>query len=687
MSSFSSLSSIGPPASQYRTDDGHDPRPRTPCLQTHTQPGSPYPRPASVSRGQYSTPQKRLPSSSTQPAFPPRTPVSGKAAHSGCNVQRRTSVNASHNEVSPVFRVSDSRRPTDGFQTHQSRHAPYERTTRVSPLVWPADSLNRAPSLSSSLTSVPSLAAPPTPRSLASPAHLRGYHRKPFITPSTSRTTLRSECRSSEHTQVQREPPTPSPSPRSHGRQRSQPRTRFSPLVPPRTFTLRRGLVLPRAPPTLAMSLQVHTPSPIMSAGPMPHASSARTRSRSRPPTSRPSSPLTSSVPLPQRPPMTRPPSHSERLLRDTLRRVEEQERRGHHASFTLSPPPPTSNIPPSVVDMFATCRLPAAARDGRRHRRNTSASAQSDSSCDYFEGEPLDEDSQEEEDGGWLWDVNHAGSTSAQRSPASRPARLPTSRKAENVPYGTPASPSPARAQLQRAAQSSPTVPRRHSHSQSASSAAAHPSSRASLDGEQPEPSSRQPAGQLTPHEVVLRSKLEGILKNTANGGSRHRSTERRGADHGLSSGSGNSMASSRNMSGEGDFFFGASSDPSLTSLSSNDSKAASAPKSRESVPSSPRMPRAHLHMSPTAPRSSHRQASSPAPRKGGVSPLTPPPSPPFDVSQAAAHCKNMDGYVSFANIEGLGIPYESDEDAKSRSKWFQWLSAGKGPIAHDRA
>ena len=48
------------------------------------------------------------------------------------------------------------------------------------------------------------------------------------------------------------------------------------------------------------------------------------------------------------------------------------------------------------------------------------------------------------------------------------------------------------------------------------------------------------------------------------------------------------------------------------------------------------------------------------------------------------------MDGYISFANIEGLGIPEgsdeESDEDAKSRSRWFQWLHiSGKTP--DDRA
>ncbi|KAI0829782.1 hypothetical protein BC628DRAFT_1067827 [Trametes gibbosa] len=701
MSSFSSLSSIGrspaPPAShrQFRTDDGHDSRPCTPRSQTHTKPRSHYPRPppspVGVSRGQFTTPQKRLPSSSTMPAFPPSTPPSGKAGHSGPHVQRRPSANASHNEVSPVFRVSDSRRRTDPLQAHQSVHAPSERTTGVSPLVWPAGFLNQAPSLSSSLTSVPSLAAPPTPQSLASPVRLHGYRREAFITPATSHTTLHSECRSSQVVRAQREPLTPSPSPRSHGPQRLRPNTRSSPLVPPRPFTVRRGLVLPRARATLAMSLQVHTPTPIMSSGPLPRVpSSTRPRSRSRPPSSPSSSPLTSSVPLPPRPPMARPPSRSERLLRDTLRRVEEQERISKpHASFTLSPPPPTSNIPPSVVDMFATCRLPAAAHSGRRHRRNTSSSARSDSSCDFFDSEPLDEDSQEEEDGRWLWDINSAGalaSASVHRSPAYHPTRLPHGRKEESIPYGTPSSPSPAQAQLQRAAKSTPTVPRRHSHSQSASHVTTHPPPRSPVDREHSSPSARHHSSQLTPHEVVLRSKLEGILKNTANGGSRTRSTERRGADHGLSSGSGNSMASSRNLSVEGDFFFGASSDPSLTSLSSTDSKAASAPKSRESVPSSPRRARASLNMPAPPLKTSRRQTHSPTPHKGGVGPLTPPPSPPFDVSQAAAHVKNMDGYISFANIEGLGVPHEADEDEKSRSRWFQWLSSGKGPIVHDR-
>ncbi|KAI0633506.1 hypothetical protein C8Q77DRAFT_1157709 [Trametes polyzona] len=398
---------------------------------------------------------------------------------------------------------------------------------------------------------------------------------------------------------------------------------------------------------------------------------------------------------------MPRPPSRSERLLRDTLRRAEEQERSGRShsaASFTLVPSPPSSEIPPSVVDMFAACRLPSAAHGGRRHRRNTSSSVQSESSCDYFEGEPLDEDSQEDEEGaGWLWRANSAGSPSSTSAHGYAHAYYPTrpsaGQKADSFPYGTPVSPSPARAQLQRAAKSSPSVPRRHSHSQSVSHVAAHPPPRTQADVEHSGCACHQTGAALTPHEAVLRSKLEGVLKNAGSRGSRTRSTERKDAEQGLSSGSGNSMASSRNMSGEGDFFFGGSSDPSLTSLSSNDSKGVTASKPRASMPSSPRRAHANLHMPPPSPRPAYRHPSSPGSRKGNVSPLTPPPSPPFNARQAAAQIKGMDGYISFANIEGLGVPGgtddESEEDAKSRSRWFQWLhlTSGKGAVAGDRS
>ncbi|RPD78099.1 hypothetical protein L226DRAFT_520548 [Lentinus tigrinus ALCF2SS1-7] len=377
---------------------------------------------------------------------------------------------------------------------------------------------------------------------------------------------------------------------------------------------------------------------------------------------------------------MPRPPSRSERLLRDTLRRAEEQERLMNPppSLFGLSPPAPNSNVSPSVAQMFGPCRLPAAAHGGRRHRRNTSSSMQSDSSCDYFDGEVVDEDSQEDEDdNGWPWRDDSAGSSASGHDHGH--SYLPA-RAADNALYGTPASPSPARAQLQRAGKTSPSVPRRHSHSQSVSHVAAHPPSRASIDADHT----------LTPHEAVLRNKLEGVLKGVKVQDSRTRSVERQDPDSGFSSGSGNSMASSRNMSGEGDFFFGANGDSSLTSVNSYDGRF----KPVAIGPSSPRTQSRALHMAPNrSPRSAHRPLSS---QRGSsassASPLTPPPSPPFNARQAAAQCRAMDGYISFATIEGLGVPEgsdeESEEEAKSRSRWFQWLHiSGKGAPPHDRA
>lgn len=357
----------------------------------------------------------------------------------------------------------------------------------------------------------------------------------------------------------------------------------------------------------------------------------------------------------------------------------------------------PSSNsngsVPPSVAHMFGPCRPPVATHGGRRHRRNTSSSIQSDSSCDYFEHEVLDEDSPEDEDNESFWAAPSSSGRHAYYSP-----RTVSGSKLDTVPYGTPASPSPARMQLQRAAKSSPSVPRRHSHSQSVSNVAAHPPSYIIGDGDHA----------VTPHEVVLRSRLECVLKNAKVQDRRPHSVERRDADSGFSSGSGNSMASSRNLSGEGDFFFGANADvsvrdrlpyravadplspprqSSLTSLTSNDAKHRYSPNGP-----SPRPNTRTLQMAPHgSPRSTHKPLSS---KKGSISstgPLTPPPSPPFNARQAAAQCKAMNGYISFANIEGLGVPEGSDEEvddeAKSRSRWFQWLHISGKAGVNDRA
>ena len=100
----------------------------------------------------------------------------------------------------------------------------------------------------------------------------------------------------------------------------------------------------------------------------------------------------------------------------------------------------------------------------------------------------------------------------------------------------------------------------------------------------------------------------------------------------------------------------------------------------------------RARTSTSETAPGPAkmymHRRASTTArspkssTRPHGIEPLTPPPSPPFNAVTAAEQCRAMDGYVSFANIAGLGVPAGEDEEeaaeAAPHSRWLKWLSLG---------
>ena len=57
----------------------------------------------------------------------------------------------------------------------------------------------------------------------------------------------------------------------------------------------------------------------------------------------------------------------------------------------------------------------------------------------------------------------------------------------------------------------------------------------------------------------------------------------------------------------------------------------------------------------------------------------VTPPPTPPtFDARGAAAKLRTIDGYVSFANVEGLGGPPGVDDevtdDDRRRGLWWPW-------------
>ncbi|TCD67299.1 hypothetical protein EIP91_000269, partial [Steccherinum ochraceum] len=376
-----------------------------------------------------------------------------------------------------------------------------------------------------------------------------------------------------------------------------------------------------RAKPTLAMSIHIHAPAPISSSSSSQHhvlppssQQQRRSQSRSR---SRPSSPSYTSAQLPPalpptsplaRPPMTRPPSRSERLLRDTLRKAEEQERMASLVALTspnslfgvvTSPP-----LAPAFV-------LSSPKSQQRRHvRRNTSSSSATDASfasidyfkngpdVDAFEAEHDDDEEEEEEDDDevdeqdWLWRTRSATSASSSSSvhlthqahPQQQPhfyasARSPglarkdsTDRspgytyarsRAHTDPtgagasalsppppdqvYGSPVSP---RAHLQRSAKSAPNVrpPGTHSKRTSADFTLGSGSS------ETKEP------GTMTPHEAVLRTRLEGVLRGAVKEQKRRtRSRERGTSGSGSGTSNSNSMASSRNLSGEGsEFFFG---------------------------------------------------------------------------------------------------------------------------------
>ncbi len=78
--------------------------------------------------------------------------------------------------------------------------------------------------------------------------------------------------------------------------------------------------------------------------------------------------------------------------------------------------------------------------------------------------------------------------------------------------------------------------------------------------------------------------------------------------------------------------------------------------------------------------------------PLPNGINLLTPPPTPPFNAVNAAAQCRAMDGYVSFANIEGLGVPQgeedeQRSEEAKEHGRWLKWLSLGAPKTGRERS
>ncbi|KAG8747145.1 hypothetical protein FRC10_002194 [Ceratobasidium sp. 414] len=84
---------------------------------------------------------------------------------------------------------------------------------------------------------------------------------------------------------------------------------------------------------------------------------------------------------------------------------------------------------------------------------------------------------------------------------------------------------------------------------------------------------------------------------------------------------------------------------------------------------PHGPLPPMSRSRTSPAVSRSSRPSTTSP-------SPLTPPPSPPFDASRIALQLRDREGYVSFADVQGLGVPHGADEDdvdpERGRGRWW---------------
>ncbi|KAI0686755.1 hypothetical protein BC835DRAFT_1309413 [Cytidiella melzeri] len=497
-----------------------------------------------------------------------------------------------------------------------------------------------------------------------------------LLTPQTSSSSLESGS-SSPRVRAQTVGfSTPSPSPQARKFSNSSTPSRRAPS----NILIRQALVPARGPPTLAMSMQIHAPSPIISSRPTSLPTNKRRDSRSH---SRPPSPLSLTTNLPlTRPGMPRPPSRSERLLRDTLRKVEEHER----MMMITTLPTPSVFGAQQPAHGFMTPPPPG----GRRSRRATSSSTTTDASLDAFAYCDTGACYSDEEDAyddlsGARWlkrsssrsssSSGHGFSVPPHQSP--RP-QLPVSRHysddhvtrqrddVDGSMYASPSSPSPARAQLQRSARSVPGATRpTHASPQSAS--------RSSTDAGRGVPIQ-------APHSVVLHSRLEGVLKG-AKDVERAKSRER---DYSGASGGSNSMTSSRNMSVEGEWFFapGEASSPTSNGM---DSPSQTKSRSRANTTSnqplrSPRLPNAQLPGNIKV--SSHQL----------IDPLTPPPTPPFNALTASAQCKAMHGYVSFANIEGLGVPggqddHDDDDEAKRSGRWMKWFHVGQTKPERDRS
>ena len=293
--------------------------------------------------------------------------------------------------------------------------------------------------------------------------------------------------RGHRHTQSLNTPPPPS----SHNqtglltpptsRSKTFPPTSYNhntqpPIAPPSFLTTPT-----RSKPTLAMSVLIHSPAPL------PH------HQRSPRPIS-PALPRRNSLQQQQQQQQERPPSRSERLLRDTLIR-DELERNA---------------VPPLPLSLSRSLsRRPTNSRRPSHCEENGCCSDNDD------------DDGEDDDDDGGPFLFRAPMTAGVERSSRNRSTGHGHARR-QSLPHPHPhpqqtqgrcTSPTPSRRNLQRSANSLPTpIPRSHSHtntttnsnSKSRSRSHSHSHSLSSI------PVS---ACALTPHEAVLRSRLEKVL------------------------------------------------------------------------------------------------------------------------------------------------------------------------------
>ncbi|KZV79409.1 hypothetical protein EXIGLDRAFT_782411 [Exidia glandulosa HHB12029] len=228
---------------------------------------------------------------------------------------------------------------------------------------------------------------------------------------------------------------------------------------------------------------------------------------------------------------------------------------------------------------------------------------------------------------------------------------------------------PSPTRPQVQH----SPRTTHGHAHHRASHSMSAaappvlrHPTPlRPGVSASRSDPSHRSTtpsAAPLLPHEVALRSRLQGVLDSHARSGSAGGHRRATGPIH-PPPGSSRNHNRSRSVSARTQAYDGDAAWWSSTTPASPVTEATPSLSHHSSIASLSSVPSSRSDSHPSTP----------------PSPTTDRPS--FDVRTASAFCRNNPGLVSFRDVEGLGAPPDADEEdsdaeEERRGRWWDLYS-----------